>query len=168
MCNDWKYKDGALALRSTCQCQNMVWLKHVCPQDTELEKKPYSLPYAPSAAARAAASPGTKLSRYGYSSFRENSPFSTEKRSTAIILLQYCTTTIALGTLLHFVHFFVWPKKTNMCILDAYTQLSPFESLCCFSSFSSWSNEKNMSQFVRTHMTNISLNGRKMVKMQQW
>ena len=136
MCNDWKYKDGALALRSTCQCQNMVWLKHVCPQDTELEKKPYSFPCAPSAAARAAASPGTKLSRYGYSSFRENSPFSTEKRSTAIILLQYCTTTTALGTLLHFVHFSVWPKKNNMCILDAYSQLSQYESLCCFSSFS--------------------------------
>ena len=125
MCNDWKYKDGALALRSTCQCQNMVWLKHVCPQDTELEKKPYSFPCAPSAAARAAASPGTKLSRYGYSSFRENSPFSTEKRSTAIILLQYCTTTTALGTLLHFVHFFVWPKK-SMHVLVGYSQLSPY------------------------------------------
>ena len=137
MCDDWKYKDGALALRSTCQCQNMVWLKHVCPQDTELEKKPYSFfTSAPSAAARAAASAGTKLSRcYGYSSFRENSPFSTEKRSTAIILLQYCTTTTALGTLLHFVHFSVWPKKNNMCILDAYSQLSQYESLCCFSSF---------------------------------
>ena len=119
MCNDWKYKDGALALRSTCQCQNMVWLKHVCPQDTELEKKPYSFfTSAPSAAARAAASAGTKaIARcYSYSSFRENSPFSTEKRSTAIILLQYCTTTTALGTLLHFVHFFIWPKNNNKTI----------------------------------------------------
>ena len=61
--------------------------------------------------------PVLKLSRcYGYSSFRENSPFSTEKRSTAIILLQYCTTTTALGTLLHFVHFFIWPKNNNKTI----------------------------------------------------
>ena len=138
MCNDWKYKDGALALRSTCQCQNMVWLKHVCPQDTELEKKPYSFfTSAPSAAARAAASAGTKLSRcYGYSSFRENSPFSTEKRSTAIILLQYCTTTTALGTLLHFVHFFIWPKKIDKnigCIFSAKPiQLNKYQTLHIF------------------------------------
>ena len=164
MCNDWKYKDGALALRSTCQCQNMVWLKHVCPQDTELEKKPYSFfTSAPSAAARAAASAGTtKLSRcYGYSSFRENSPFSTEKRSTAIILLQYCTTTTALGTLLHFVHFFIWPKnKIDACIGCIFSAKPILMEVCAVSVFSQdWSNEKNM--------INTSLNRRKMVKMEQ-
>ena len=168
MCNDWKYKDGALALRSTCQCQNMVWLKHVCPQDTELEKKPYSFPCAPSAAARAAASPGTKLSRYGYSSFRENSPFSTEKRSTAIILLQYCTTT-ALGTLLHFVHFFVWPKK-SMHVLVGYSQLSPYlwKFVLFQFFFKICQMRKIMSQFVGRRIISTSLNGRKMVKIQQW